>query len=76
MKGGLPLAVLRSLKRENLVLQVHLRVCHGEQNMVPDPDRLVFSTFEVIALWKEEGCLGYRGSDFSSWHPDTAILLW
>lgn len=73
-------AMLWLLKDENLVLQVHLRVCHGEQNTVPDPGMLVFSTSEVIALWKEEGCLGCRGSDFSSWYPEysnsTLVAKW
>lgn len=71
MKGGLPLL----LKNENLALQVHLRMHHGEQNMLP-AQLLVLSPAEVIALRIEEICLSYRGSDFPHITLNAAILLW
>ena len=72
-EGQFASVVLWLLRNKNSVLQVHLRVHHGEENMVPRPDILVFSPIEVIASWKEEGCLGYRGSDFSPCTLSTAI---
>lgn len=63
------------LKNENLVLQVHLKIHHGEENMVP-AQILVFSPAEVIALRIEEVYLSYRGSDFPRVTLNAAILLW